>query len=282
MRDIFKFIAKIGVLSFAFVCMTSSSFVVNAQESSVTSGKIQIDNQEATKASEGSSKSTSVFKSTDSAPYKFKQGQRDPFVPFGGNVAPTPLPSTFLSNSPEDAKKLVEKAKEVEEKDEVEVEQPIVLPVMVTGVLIGGDHSFAILAPAEVNKDTGMVVNVSGTPGGDRKIGGGAKASDSFLVSVGDKIGEYTVQSITNDKVVLIWQGKPYSIPVQKYTGKSKDGKVVVGEAPEQPTLPVPEIKKKEEKKKEEPAKADSSKEGENKDQANPSDKEQKNEQDKK
>ena len=275
MRDIFKFIGKIGVLSFAFACLTTSSFVANAQESSVTSGKIQIDNQEATKASENSSKNTSVFKSTDSAPYKFKQGQRDPFVPFGGNVAPTPLPSSFLSNSPEDAKKLAEKAKKVDEEDEVEVEEPIVLPVMVTGVLIGGDHSFAILAPSEVKKEGGMVVNHGGKV---TSHGGNSKSTDSFLVGVGDKIGEYTVQSITNDKVVLIWQGKPYSIPVQKYTGKSKDGKAVIGEAPEKPTLPVPEIKKKKEEKKDEAAKAEQSKkEGENND--NPSDKEQKNEQ---
>ena len=45
-----------------------------------------------------------------------------------------------------------------------------------------------------------------------------------------------------NDKVILLWQGKPYSVPVQKYAPKGKDGKVVVGEAPTQPTLPVPEI----------------------------------------
>jgi hypothetical protein len=264
MRDIFKFIGKIGLLSFAFVCMTASSFVVNAQESSVTtSGKIQIDSEKAATASDSSQTSSSVFRTTDSAPYKFKQGQRDPFVPFGGNVAPTPLAPNSLSNLP-NAKdnKVIEKPK-LEEK--VVVEEPIVLPVMVTGVLLGGDHSFAILAPAGETKS-----NEQGKP-----------SSDSFLVSVGDKIGEYTVQSITNDKVVLIWQGKPYSIPVQKYTGKSKDGKVVVGEAPVKSTLPVPQIKKKEEKKDNPEQQMDSAKKEEvNADKDVPSDKEQKNEKD--
>ena len=264
MRDIFKFIGKIGLLSFAFVCLTASSFTVNAQESSVTSGKIQIDSEKTSTASDSSQTSGSVFRATDSAPYKFKQGQRDPFVPFGGNVAPTPLAPNSLSNLP-NAKdnKLIEKKKVDEEKDVVE--EPIVLPVMVTGVLLGGNHSFAILAPAGESKS------------GEQ----GKPSSDSFLVSVGDKVGEYTVQSITNDKVVLIWQGKPYSIPVQKYTGKSKDGKVVVGEAPVKSTLPVPQIKKKEERKDVAEQQVDSSKKDEgNSDNNAPSDKEQKNEKD--
>jgi len=258
MRDIFRFIGKIGLLSFAFACLTTSSFVANAQESSVTSGKIQIDNEKATTASDSSQTSGSVFRAVDSAPYKFKQGQRDPFVPFGGNVAPTPLAPNSLSNLP-NAKdnKIIEK-KKVDEEEKV-VEEPIVLPVMVTGVLLGGNHSFAILAPAG-DKDAGKA------------------SSDSFLVSVGDKVGEYTVQSITNDKVVLIWQGKPYSIPVQKYTGKSKDGKVVVGEAPVKSTLPVPQIKKKEEKKDVAEQKDSSKKDEDNSDKNVPSDKEQKNE----
>jgi hypothetical protein len=231
MRDIFKFVGKIGVLSLAFVCFTASSFVANAQESSVTSGKIQIDNEKTSTASESSSTSSSNFRVVDSKPYRFSQGQRDPFVPFGGNVAPTPVESktAFDINLQEESKN--EKGASVDEKDVVD--EPIVLPVKATGVLLSNDHSFAILAPAEDDK-----------PGKDKD-----KTSNSFLVGVGDKIGEYTVQSISNDKVVLIWQGKPYSVPVQKYTPKSKDGKIVVGEAPTEPTLPVPEIKKKEEKK---------------------------------
>jgi hypothetical protein len=236
MRDILKFIGKVGVLSFAFVCLTFS-FAVNAQESSVTSGKIQIDSEKATKTSETSSNSVSVFKTPDSAPYRFSKGQRDPFVPFGGNIAPTPVVSntTFDMNLKEEPNDndIVKKSS----KEEKDVEEPIVLPVQATGVLLSSDHAFAILAPA-VGKDT---------KGKDSK----ASTSNSFLVGVGDKIGEYTVQSITNDKVVLIWQGKPYSIPVQQYSGnsKTKDGKAVIGEAPEQATLPVPEIKKKEENK---------------------------------
>ena len=73
MRDIFKFIGKIGILSLAFVCLTAPSFIVSAQESSVTSGKIQIDSEKATTASDSSQTSGSVFRATDSAPYKFKQ-----------------------------------------------------------------------------------------------------------------------------------------------------------------------------------------------------------------
>ena len=76
----------------------------------------------------------------------------------------------------------------------------------------------------------------------------------------------------------MIWQGKPYSIPVQKYTGKSKDGKVVVGEAPVKSTLPVPQIKKKEEKKDVAEQKDSSKKDEDNGDKNAPSDKEQKNE----
>jgi hypothetical protein len=225
MRDIFKFVGKIGLLSLAFVCFTSSSFVVNAQESSVTSGKIQIDNEKANTSSESSSTSTSNFQSVDSKPYRFSQGQRDPFVPFGGNIAPKPLePSSDFDIKLQDEAK---KEKDVTSSDKKDVaDEPIVLPVRATGVLLSNDHSFAILAPA-----------------------GEGQAKDSFLVGVGDKIGEYTVKSISNDKVVLIWQGKPYNVPVEKYVPKGKDGKIVVGEAPEKPTLPVPEIKKKDEKK---------------------------------
>ena len=229
MRDILNFVGKIGALSLAFVCLTSSSFTVNAQESSVTSGKIQIDNEKANTNSESTSKSTSNFQSVDSKPYRFSQGQRDPFVPFGGNLAPKPLEpsSDFDIKLQEEAKN----EKTVTSKEEKDVaDEPIVLPVKATGVLLANDHSFAILAPDGNSKSS-------------------AKSSDSFLVGVGDKIGEYTVQSITNDKVVLIWQGKPYNVPVQKYTAKDKSGKIVVGEAPVKPTLPVPEIKKKEEKK---------------------------------
>ena len=103
MRDVLKFIGKVGVLSFAFVCL-SFSFVVNAQESSVTSGKIQIDSEKATKATESSSSSVSVFKTPGSAPYRFSKGQRDPFVPFGGNIAPAPVVSntTFDMNLKEE------------------------------------------------------------------------------------------------------------------------------------------------------------------------------------
>ncbi len=262
MRDIFKFIGKIGVLSLAFVCFTASSFVANAQESSVTSGKIQIDNEKATKASESSS-SSSNFRVVDSKPYRFAQGQRDPFVPFGGNVAPMPVESktAFDINLAEESKK---ENGDVSSKEEKDVDEPIVLPVKATGVLLANDHSFAILAPAVDEK--------SGKSGKD-------KTSDSFLVGVGDKIGEYTVQSISNDKVILLWQGKPYSVPVQKYAPKGKDGKVVVGEAPTQPTLPVPEIKKKEEKKDVSEKKSDvSNAESSNSNSSESSEKEQKSE----
>lgn len=226
MRDIFKFIGKIGILSLAFVCLTAPSFIVSAQESSVTSGKIQIDSEKANTNSESASASAPNFKAVDSKPYRFTQGQRDPFVPFGGNVAPTPLePKNALDMNVQEVNSENGKISSKEEKEIAD--EPIVLPVKATGVLLASDHSFAILAPA-----------------------GESKASDSFLVGVGDKIGEYTVKSITNDKVVLIWQGKPYNVPVEKYTTKDKNGKVVVGEAPVKPTLPVPEVKKKEEKKK--------------------------------
>jgi hypothetical protein len=257
MRDIFKFVGKIGVLSLAFVCFTASSFVANAQESSVTSGKIQIDNEKATKVTETNSKSTSIFNVTDAKPYRFGQGQRDPFVPFGGNVAPTPVePSTsFDINLREEAKLEKGETSSKEEKDVVD--EPIVLPVRATGVLLSNDHSFAILAPA-----------------------GDGKPSDSFLVGVGEKIGEYTVKSISSDKVVLIWQGKPYNVPVQKYEPKSKGGKVVLGDAPDKPTLPVPEIKKKEEKKQDvsEKTSEPSKEEPSNSQQSESANKEQKNE----
>ena len=200
MRDILNFVGKIGALSLAFVCLTSSSFTVNAQESSVTSGKIQIDNEKANTNSESTSKSTSNFQSVDSKPYRFSQGQRDPFVPFGGNLAPKPLEpsSDFDIKLQEEAKN----EKTVTSKEEKDVaDEPIVLPVKATGVLLANDHSFAILAPDGNSKSS-------------------AKSSDSFLVGVGDKIGEYTVKSISNDNVVLIWQGKPYNVPVQKYTAK--------------------------------------------------------------
>jgi len=259
MKDIFKFIGKIGVLSLTFVCLTASSFIANAQESSVTSGKIQIDTEKANVTSESESKSGSNFRAVESKPYRFGQGQRDPFVPFGGNIAPTPVESktAFDINLQEESKN--EKGG-VSSKEEKNVDEPIVLPVKATGVLLANDHSFAILAPAE---DTKSSKN---------------KASNSFLVGVGDKIGEYTVQSITNDKVVLIWQGKPYSVPVQKYTAKGKDGKVVVGEAPVQSTLPVPEIKKKEEKKEVSEKKSETSNvESSNSQQSESIDKEQKN-----
>lgn len=221
MKDIFRFIGKIGMLSLAFVCLTAPCFV-NAQEAA--SGKITV--EETSAPAGGEAENTPAAASNDSgAPYSFTNGRRDPFVPFGGNVAPKPLPA--------ETKLLPADNKDAEGEDisvgkDAKTGQEITtLPVIVTGTVVSGARNFAILAPGGEKQDN--------------------KNSVSFMVTAGDKVGEYTVRSVYPDRVVLVWKGKPFVIPVQQYTPKSKDGKAVVGGAPEKATLPVPEIKKPEE-----------------------------------
>lgn len=228
MKDIFSFIGKIGVLSLAFVCL-SAPCTVYAQEDA--SGKVVIEETAPAKGAESAPGAAPVVQSSDAAPYTFTGGRRDPFVPFGGSIAPKPLPAEAkLVTDKDAADESVSVGKDAKTGEEITT-----LPVKVTGTVISGARNFAILAPA-----------------GEK--GGGEKHSVSFMVTSGDKVGEYTVQSVTADKVVLVWKGKPFTIPVEKYSPVSKDGKAsVIGGAPEKATLPVPEIKQ-EEKDEEAPA----------------------------
>lgn len=223
MKDAFKFIGKIGAVSIAFSCMFFGG-IAFAQEAT-TSGKIQIEETKTPVVKAESSSPSPVYSGSE-APYTLSNGRRDPFVPFGGNAAPEPIVEGEGIVAPQ-ASALPKEGKTSDGKELKTLAELNTLPVVVTGTIVSGKANFAILAPE----------------GGDKK------SNASFVVTSGDTVGEYTVDRVYPDRVVLLWKGKAFTIPVKQYTGKSKDGKAAVaGDAPVTPSLPVPEVKEEEKK----------------------------------
>jgi translation initiation factor IF-2 len=152
------------------------------------------------------------------APYSLSKGRRDPFVPFGGampegNVTPQPeqtkaaeTPKPAQPGQPPQQGGAPQKAA-----------PPASVPVVVTGTFISGGKNFAI---------------VQGEGGGP-----------SFMVTTGDKVGEYYVKSVTVQRVVLTWSGRDYIVKMKAMEGPSKGGGSAAptkGGESQQKSLPAP------------------------------------------
>lgn len=202
-------IVTLSLLAFSFSCFAQ---MASAQNSA--SIKIEDNAKPATSVTT----ETKTINMNLSTPYKLVKGKRDPFVPFGGNLAPaTTIKTVFKTEtvvSKDGKKETVTKvatqpsATQNENKKEVKT-----LPIKATGTMISAGSSYAILT-AET---------------------GGA----SYMVKPGDKVGEYTVRSISAREVVLIWKGKAYSIPVKEEIVPSKAAQKAPAAG-----LPSPEEKK--------------------------------------
>ncbi len=154
-------------------------------------------------------------KSSDIAPYSLSKGRRDPFVPFGGampdNTTPQPAPTQKVQPKP------VQSGQPMPQAGEQKAAPPASVPVVVTGTFISGGKNFAI---------------VQGETGGP-----------SFMVTTGDKVGEYNVKSVTAQRVVLTWSGKDYVVKMRTMDNPMKGGG---GAAPakggesQQKSLPAP------------------------------------------
>jgi hypothetical protein len=141
-------------------------------------------------------------KKPDVQVYSLSKGRRDPFVPFGG-AAPTadnPVPTTTKNPEPQQSK-----GPETGTKPPIGVPAPtetaaapVEIPVNVTGTYVSGGKNFAILT------------SQSGGP--------------SFVVSTGDKVGEYKVKSISATRVILTWSGKDYIVKMKTFGPHSTKG----------------------------------------------------------
>lgn len=152
-------------------------------------------------------------KQTELAPYQLSKGRRDPFVPFGTESAPPskPIPTSTTSKPTTPGTTTAISAP-------VSAPQgPQSVPVQVTGTFVSGGKNWAILTSS---------------------AGGGP----SFMVSSGDKVGEYVVKSVDPSKVVLVWSGKEYVIKMQSF-GPNSTPKAsgTTGETPKEKSLPAPE-----------------------------------------
>jgi len=209
MRNILKLVA-IPAISLGFVMLFSSvSFAQNS-----TSGDIKINpNSGQQPVKQQQPKESPKVYLDYSKPYKLDKGKRDPFVPFGGNAAP----DSTLKQSKNNVKPTSEPVRTADGKVIKEKEVVSELPVRVTATMISGSSSYAILTAADGK-------------------------SSSFMVKPGDKVGEYTVQSIYSDKVILVWGGKPYTVPVKgvEPAGKSSSKNTKTDGASN--TLPVPKV----------------------------------------
>jgi Tfp pilus assembly protein PilP len=209
---------KIVVFPLICLCFSVAFSDIAAAQTGSASGKVKIEAKKTDDAhKESVEQTTQPAPPGDSAPYTFTRGKRDPFVPFGGNVAPasTDKKSANVSKQVAQPKPGDKKATAANATQKQEVTS---LPVKVTGTMMSSGTSYAILT-AE---------------------GGGA----SFMVKPGDTIGEYTVKSVNANEVVLLWQGRPYTLTVQ--TSLSAPGgrtKSPAGVPPGKATLPAPVVK---------------------------------------
>lgn len=153
-------------------------------------------------------------KPADIAPYSLTKGRRDPFVPFGGAIGGPTVPTVQTPPPGGGPDKPPPGGTDTGPKEPVVTE----VPVQVTGTFISGGKVMAIITSA------------SGGP--------------SFIVGNGDKVGEYQVKSINSSRVVLVWSGREYVIKIKEF-GPNSSGKgsgSVVGEKPDNKTLPAPEV----------------------------------------
>lgn len=210
MANIIKLLA-IPVISLSLVFAFSDC----ASAQGTASGTINVD--------EKKSKSPAVDNKVDlpapnvdtSKPYRFGSGKRDPFVPFGGNVAPeTTLPKGAKTSA---APAVAPKGNTPAGSPQVAKEQVSELPIKVTATMISGSNAYAILTAAE-------------------------GSSSSFMVKPGDKVGAYTVQSIYTDRVVLLWDGKSYTVPVKAAVPQSKTASKPGKADVKSDSLPVPKV----------------------------------------
>ncbi len=205
---------KWTVLPVACVCMTLAV-------SDVSFAQVEIKDQKA----ESPAKSKTQVKSSmpsASTPYTLDRGRRDPFVPFGGNVAPPSTVRDKKGGSVPVAKPTSETKTNVTVGGSTVKEVVSELPVKVTGTMVSSGTSYAILTAA-------------------------SGSGSSFMVKPGDKVGEYTVQSVYPDRVVLLWGGKAYNVPVKAAASSApKAGIKSGGKTTGQESLPVPEVKEEE------------------------------------
>ena len=205
MVNIIKLVA-IPVMSLSLIFACSSSLFAQGSASS----DVKINETQKTKAVETKKASVSA-PNTGNRPYSFDRGKRDPFVPFGGNAAPeSTIKSGKKASGQAAAPKVTVDGREVRET----VSE---LPVKVTATMISGSNAYAILAAAE-------------------------GSSSSFMVKPGDKVGAYTVQSIYTDRVVLLWEGKAYTVPVKAAAPSSKAGSQSSIKTDKGGALPVPKV----------------------------------------
>lgn len=153
-------------------------------------------------------------KASDIAPYSLSKGRRDPFVPFGGAMPDntTPQPAPTKTQQPKSGQPMPQPG------GEQKAAPPANVPVVVTGTFISGGKNFAI---------------VQGETGGP-----------SFMVSTGDKVGEYYVKSVTAQKVVLTWSGRDYDVKMKTMDSPIKGGGASTapgkGGEQKQKSLPAP------------------------------------------
>ncbi len=159
--------------------------------------------------------SSTPSKPADLAPYTLSKGRRDPFVPFGSGpaeeVAPTPVKP--VAEQTPGAQPTMDMPRPVGAPSKGVSN----VPVQVTGTFVSGGKNWAIITSS----------------------GGGGP---SFMVSAGDRVGEYLVKSIDSSKVVLVWSNKEYVIKIQTFGPQgAPKGTVTQGEEPKEKTLPAPE-----------------------------------------
>jgi hypothetical protein len=161
----------------------------------------------------------------DVQPYTLSKGRRDPFVPFGGGGEvgkPVVAPTTAATPTPGATKPI---AAPVSPGVGPGAGPDITsIPVQVTGTFVSGGKNFAILT------SEGGAVGKGGSP--------------SFVVSTGDKVGEYKVKSISQNSVVLIWSGKEYTLKIKTFgpnSNPTKQSQTSKGEEPKDKSLPAPE-----------------------------------------
>ncbi len=192
------------LLCVAGICLGVVAFASPAYSAETTSGKVKIEEQKTVTTQK---KATTVAPKgipNYSAPYRLGNGKRDPFVPFGGNLAPATTVKTVLNTPvtiPGEKKTVATsptKTTAVQTKSApLAPTQAAVteLPVKVTGTMTSCGDACAILTSEA----------------------GGA----SYMVRPGDSIGEYTVKSIGSREVVLVWKGKSYVVPIKTPAGKT-------------------------------------------------------------
>lgn len=191
------------LLCAAGICLGLVTFASPACSAETTSGKVKIEEQKTVTTQK---KATTVAPKgipNYTAPYRLGNGKRDPFVPFGGNLAPATTVKTVLDTPatlPGEKKAVTASSTKTTTQTKtapLAPTQAVVteLPVKVTGTMISAGDAVAILT------------SESGGP--------------SYTVRAGDRVGEYTVRSVNSREVVLVWKGKSYVVPIKAPVGKT-------------------------------------------------------------